>query len=173
MRLQYCSQQSNIFLSCTWKIQKRLATLETMPWSEDKKVQIERAIGSLEYTSSDESDLSEGENGVQKLSGYLVKKIPWERSALTRVNRSLDDDALERLTPRARANFCQGEGILISQTGNGHLTVSPGQSGPHLPLHQHPINPSLQERQRPHYHQDQGQQRPHCHQPGQRLQFRP
>ena len=45
-----------------------------MPWSEDKKVQIERAIGSLEYTSSDESDFSGSENGVQKLSGYLVKK---------------------------------------------------------------------------------------------------
>ena len=69
--------------------------------------------------------------------------------------------------------FCQGDGILISQTGNGHLIVSTGQSGLHLPLHQHPINPSLQERQRPHYHQDQGQQRPHCHQPGQRLQFTP
>ena len=45
-----------------------------MPWSEDKKVQIERAIGSLEYTSSDGSDFSGSEHGVQKLSGYLVKK---------------------------------------------------------------------------------------------------
>ena len=81
-----------------------------MPWSEEKKVQIERAIGSIEYTSSDESDLSEGENGVQKLSGYLVKKIPWERSALAKVKRSLDDAALERLTPRARANFLPRRG---------------------------------------------------------------
>lgn len=81
-----------------------------MPWSEGKKVQIERAIGSIEYTSSDESDLSEGENGVQKLSGYLVKKIPWERSALAKVKRSLDDAALERLTPRARANFLPRRG---------------------------------------------------------------
>ena len=76
-----------------------------MPWSEGKKVQIERAVGSLEYTTSDESDLSEDENGVQKLSGYLVKKIPWERSALMKVKRSLDAAALKRLTPRARANF--------------------------------------------------------------------
>ena len=81
-----------------------------MPWSEDKKVQIERAIGSLEYTSSDESDFSGSENGVQKLAGYLVKKTPWERSALTRVKRSLDDAALERLTPRARANFLPRRG---------------------------------------------------------------
>ena len=99
-----------------------------MPWSEEKKVQIERAIGSIEYTSSDESDLSEGENGVQKLSGYLVKKIPWERSALAKVKRSLDDAALERLTPRARANFLPRRGHTrltpVGLTSSGAQPVS-------------------------------------------------
>lgn len=99
-----------------------------MPWSEDKKVQIERAIGSLEYTSSDESDFSGSENGVQKLAGYLVKKTPWERSALTRVKRSLDDAALERLTPRARANFLPRRGHTrltpVGLTSSGAQPVS-------------------------------------------------
>ena len=59
-----------------------------------KKVQSERAIG------SDESDLSEDENGVHAETLRVpCEKIPWEKSALIRVKRSLDDAALERLTP--------------------------------------------------------------------------
>ena len=42
--------------------------------------------------------------------GTLWKKSPWERSALAKVKRSLDDAALERLTPRARANFLPRRG---------------------------------------------------------------
>lgn len=68
--------------------------LLTMPWSEKTKEQLKCTIGSLEYTSCDESDFSEDENGVQRLYGYLVKIIPWARSGLTRVKRSLDDAAL-------------------------------------------------------------------------------
>ena len=47
-----------------------------MPSSEKRKVIIECAIGRIEQTSSDESDLSEDENKVQHLSGSLVKKNP-------------------------------------------------------------------------------------------------
>ena len=50
-----------------------------MPWSEKKKEAIEEAVGSFEYTSSNESDLREDENRVQHLNGYRVKKLPWER----------------------------------------------------------------------------------------------
>ena len=39
----------------------------------------------------DESDFSDDENGQPKLSGHLVKKLPWERSALTKVKKALDD----------------------------------------------------------------------------------
>lgn len=56
------------------KIQRRLQTLNTMPWSEEKKALVEQAVGSSQYTSSDESDFSDDENGQPKLSGYLVKK---------------------------------------------------------------------------------------------------
>ena len=105
--------------------------------------------------------------------GTLWKKSPGRDQHLQKLKEASMMQLLKGSLLGQGQTFCQGEGILISQTGNGHLIVSTGQSGLHLPLHQHPINPSLQERQRPHYHQDQGQQRPHCHQPGQRLQFRP
>ena len=58
-----------------------------MPWSEEKKALVEQAVGSSQYTSSDESDFSDDENGQPTLSGYLVKKLPRERSALTKVKK--------------------------------------------------------------------------------------
>ena len=61
-----------------------------MPWSTEEKTEIQKVIGSLEYTSSDESDLSEDEDGNVIVSAYLVKKLPWERSTLTNVKRKLD-----------------------------------------------------------------------------------
>lgn len=94
--------------------------------------------------------------------GTLWKKSPGRDQHLQKLKEASMMQLLKGSLLGQGQTFCQGEGILISQTGNGHLIVSTGQSGLHLPLHQHPINPSLQERQRPHYHQDQGQQRPHC-----------
>ena len=42
---------------------------------------VELAVGSLTYTSVDESDFFEDENGERYLTGYLVLlKLPWERS---------------------------------------------------------------------------------------------
>lgn len=40
-----------------------------MPWSEETKAMVELAVGSLTYTSSDESDFSEDENGERYLTG--------------------------------------------------------------------------------------------------------
>ena len=59
-----------------------------MPWSTEKKIEIQKVIGSLEYTSSDESDLSEDEDGNVIVSAYLVKKLSWERSTLTNVRKT-------------------------------------------------------------------------------------
>ena len=59
-----------------------------MPWSTEEKIEIQNAIGSMEYTSSDESDLSEDEDGHVIVSAYLVKKLPWERSTLTNVKKT-------------------------------------------------------------------------------------
>ena len=76
-----------------------------MPWSTEEKIEIQKVIGSLEYTSSDESDLSEDEDGNVIVSAYLVKKLPWERSALTNVKRKLDSSYVMNLTRQSRANF--------------------------------------------------------------------
>ena len=62
-----------------------------MPWSNEKKAQVEEAVGNLAYTSSDESDFSEDESGQSKLSRYLVKRLPWERTSLTKAKRELDE----------------------------------------------------------------------------------
>ena len=51
-------------------------------------MEIQNAIGSMEYTSSDESDLSEDVDGDVMVSAYLVKKLPWERSTLTNVKKT-------------------------------------------------------------------------------------
>ena len=76
-----------------------------MPWSEERKAAIELAVGSTSYTSSDESDFSEDENGERVLSGYLVKKLPWERTTLTKAKKVLDDAYKKSLNPRARVNL--------------------------------------------------------------------
>lgn len=76
-----------------------------MPWTEEKKAMVEVVIKSPTYTSSDESDFSEDENGESHLAGYLVKKFPWERSALTKAKKALDDAYMRSLNPRARVNL--------------------------------------------------------------------
>lgn len=70
-----------------------------------KKGQVELAVGSPAYTSSDESDFSDDENGESRLCRYLIKKLPWERSTLTKVKRELDEAYIRSLNPRARVNL--------------------------------------------------------------------
>ena len=65
----------------------------------------ELAVESLTCTSSDESDFSEDENGERYLTGYLVKKLPWEGSRLTKAKKALDDVYIRNLNPRARVNL--------------------------------------------------------------------
>ena len=62
-------------------------------------------VGSMESTTSDESHFSEDENEGMQLSGYLVKRLPWERSALAKVNKALNEHYHRQLTPRARVSF--------------------------------------------------------------------
>lgn len=70
-----------VFSFSAQKIQRRLSSLKVMPWFVEKK-EIEKAVGSMDYTSSDESDWSEDENGKSRHSGFLVKKLPWEQTCL-------------------------------------------------------------------------------------------
>ena len=65
---------------------------------------VELAVGSLTYTSSDESDFSEDENGERYLTGYLLK-LPWERSRMTKAKKAFDDVYIRSLNPRARVNL--------------------------------------------------------------------
>ena len=66
---------------------------------------MEMAVGSPAYTSSDEADFSDDENGESRLCRYLVKMLPWERSTLTKVKREFDEAYIKSLNPRARVNF--------------------------------------------------------------------
>jgi len=84
---------------------RRLSSIIAQPWSEEKKTLVKLVVGSMEYTSSDESNFSEDENEGMQLSGYLVKRLPWERSALAKVKKALDEKYRRQLTPRARVNF--------------------------------------------------------------------
>ena len=78
----------SFFLFCYLEGQRKLSILAKMPWSTEETMEIQIAIGSMEYTSSDESDLSEDEDGNVIVSAYLVKKLPWERCTLTNVKKT-------------------------------------------------------------------------------------
>ena len=94
-----------IFSFSAQKIQRRLSSLKAMPWSVEKKKEIEKAVGSMDYTSSDESDWSEDENGESRHAGFLVKKLPWERTCLKNVKQRLDEAYIRGLNQRARQNL--------------------------------------------------------------------
>lgn len=51
--------------------------------------------------------MSEDKNTEVQLTGYLVKKLPWERSTLTSIKKKLDQAYLKGLQPRLRAIVLQ------------------------------------------------------------------
>ena len=80
--------------------------LDTMPWTEERKAAIAKVL-TWDYTSSDESDMSEDENGLTCLKGYVVKKLSWERTTLRNAKKALDDAYINSLPPRVRANVLE------------------------------------------------------------------
>ena len=86
--------------------------MKAMPWSVEKKKEIEKAVGSMDYTSSDESDWSEDENGESRHSGFLVKKLPWERTCLKNVKQSLDEAYMRGLNQR-EGKISPSEGFIV------------------------------------------------------------
>ena len=80
--------------------------LDTMPWTEERKAAIAKAL-TWDYTSSDESDMSEDENGLTCLKGYVVKKLSWEKTTLRNAKKALDDAYIKSLPPRVRANVLE------------------------------------------------------------------
>ena len=77
-----------------------------MPWAEEQKAAIAKVL-TWDYTSSDESDMSEDENGLTCLKGYIVKKLPWEKTTLRKAKKALDDAYIKSLPPRVRANVLE------------------------------------------------------------------
>ena len=62
----------------------------------------------LDYMSCEESDYEEEEDFITgekelKLSRYLTKQLPWERTALRNIKSKLDHPYRSSLTPHARA----------------------------------------------------------------------
>lgn len=90
--------------------------MKAMPWSVEKKKEVEKAVGSMDYTSLDESDWSEDENGESRHSGFLVKKLPWERTCLKNVKQSLDEAYMRGLNQRARQNLAFGRVYRLPST---------------------------------------------------------
>lgn len=91
-----------------------------MEWSERTKETIIKVL-TPEYTSSDESDATEDEDGQQVVRAYLVKTLPWERSALKRAKKQLDRAHLRKLTPRAR-------GLLLERRAHPEPSTRPPPS---------------------------------------------
>ena len=76
--------------------------LEKVDWLEATKEQV-RAVLLPEYTSSDESQLSEdSEEDEPVVCRYMTKRLPWERSRLTRAKSELDRVYLKTLRKRSR-----------------------------------------------------------------------
>lgn len=80
---------------------RRINALERMDATPEDRVRIE-AILKPDYTSSDESEYSEDEDGTLALFGYKTKRLPWEKISLTKVKKSLDDEYVESLPLRSR-----------------------------------------------------------------------
>ena len=66
----------------------RCSALDTLQWEENKKENCRKLI-TFDYTSSDESELSEDENGCN-IKRFVVKRLPWEGAQLRELKDILD-----------------------------------------------------------------------------------
>lgn len=73
--------------------------------------------------SSDESGTEEDESGNITISGYLVKKLPWERQALTNLKKNLDKEYVRSLSDRSRR-------ALLPRKSHPNLSTRPIPEGP-------------------------------------------
>ena len=84
------------------KLENRLLALEKVNWSESTKEEV-RAVMLPEYTSSDQSQLSEDSSEDEPVvCRYLKKRLPWEQSRLTRAKSELDRVYLKSIKKRNR-----------------------------------------------------------------------
>ena len=73
-----------------------------MDWNETKKNRCRRYL-TVEYTSSDESELSEDESGADT-KRFVTKRLAWESSQLRELKDNLDLQYRRLLSPHVR-NF--------------------------------------------------------------------
>ncbi|CAH3020302.1 unnamed protein product, partial [Porites evermanni] len=66
------------------KIVRRVAVVERMGWDEAKREKVKKCL-TIDYTSSDESELSEDEDGGV-IKRFITKRLSWEGSKLRDLN---------------------------------------------------------------------------------------
>ena len=81
----------------------------------------------VDYMSSEESEYEDQEDFVtgekqKKLTQYVTKRLPWQRTALTNIKAKFDRIHRNNLTPHARA--------MAKPRNAGHVSERPAPAGP-------------------------------------------
>lgn len=82
------------------KISRRCSAVDTLDWEEKKKERCKKFLVA-EYTSSDESEVSEDENGCN-VKRFVVKRLSWESERLRELKDFLDFTYKKSLPPHVR-----------------------------------------------------------------------
>ena len=77
---------------------RRVAVVERMGWDEAKREKVKKCL-TIVYTSSDESELSEDEDGGM-IKRFITKRLSWEGSKLRDLKDSLDLYYRTKLNPQ-------------------------------------------------------------------------
>ena len=77
---------------------RRVAVVERMGWDEAKREKVKKCL-TIDYTSSDESELSEDEDGGV-IKRFITKRLSWEGSKLRDLKDSLDLYYKTKLNPQ-------------------------------------------------------------------------
>ena len=75
-----------------------VAVVERMGWDEAKREKVKKCL-TIDYTSSDESELSEDEDGGV-IKRFITKRLSWEGSKLRDLKDSLDLYYKTKLNPQ-------------------------------------------------------------------------
>ncbi|XP_044168064.1 uncharacterized protein LOC122952075 isoform X1 [Acropora millepora] len=82
------------------KIARRKAAVDTLDWEDSKKERCKKFL-IADYTSSDESEMSEDENGLD-VKRFVTKRLSWEGVKLTELKNFLDLAYNRSLSPHLK-----------------------------------------------------------------------
>ena len=82
------------------KIARRCVAADSYDWDDKKKERCKKFIVK-DYTSSDESEMSEDENGCD-VKRFIVRRLPWESTRLRELKDMLDLTYKKSLAPHVR-----------------------------------------------------------------------